>query len=105
VISLKDSRLKGSAEKAAKEAKAREAKAAPQHVDATPSALWFSYNTVGSYLYLDATACFVARAFAPTLCATPLPLAFRGLSPSMLPLPPYCVFHNVRGDPDPNPAP
>ena len=45
VISLKDARLKGNQEKAAKKEKAAAEDKAPKHVDQTPSALWFKYNT------------------------------------------------------------
>jgi hypothetical protein len=45
VISLKDSRLKQNKEKEVKRLKQKEEEEAPRHVDQTPSALWFQYNT------------------------------------------------------------
>jgi len=45
IVSLKDSRLKANQEKEDKAAKKKEEEEAPRHVDQTPSALWFKYNT------------------------------------------------------------
>lgn len=45
IISLKDSRLKSNKEKEEKLTKKKEEEEAPRHIDQTPSALWFKYNT------------------------------------------------------------